>query len=93
MDGQLEDDVRDLTKRRVMVDTELASVDHHVRSYREGLREGETPRRGHFLPQTGAQLCRLPHYRLLRPCTDHDLLTPEGWRLEAGAWRDLYSED
>ena len=93
MDGQPEEDVRDPTKRRVLVETEPAFVDHHIRRYRERLGEGETPRREHFLPQTGAQLCRLPTYRLLRPCTEDDLDTQEGRRREAAAWRTLYCED
>ena len=42
MDGQLEGDVRDPGKRRVLVETEPAFVDHHIRRYREKLREGET---------------------------------------------------
>ena len=40
MDGQLEEDVRDPTKRRVLVETEPAFVDHHIRRHREHIREG-----------------------------------------------------
>ena len=44
----------------------------------------------YVIPQTGPQLCRLPHYRLLRPLTDDDFKTVEGLKAEATAYRDLY---
>jgi hypothetical protein len=47
----------------------------------------------YVIPPTGAQLCRLARYRLLRPLTDDDLETVEGLTAEATAYRDLYSKD
>eukprot|EP00959_Pyramimonas_sp_CCMP1952_P017053 362232-Pyramimonas_sp.AAC.1 len=46
-----------------------------------------------MVPQTGAQLCRLEPYRLLRPVTDDDLETAAGRSAEAAAWAARYAED
>eukprot|EP00973_Karenia_brevis_P013840 1877773-Karenia_brevis.AAC.1 len=48
--------------------------------------------RDFLVPQTGAQLARLPHYRLLMPTTDDDLETEDGRQREAKAWRRLYAD-
>ena len=93
MDGVLEGDVRDPEKRRILLDTVPAFMDHHVRKHRESLAHGVVPRRDHFLPQTGAQLCRLPHYRLLQPVTEDDLGTDDGRLSEAREWRAFFSAD
>ena len=45
------------------------------------------------MPLTGAQLARLPRYRLLQPVTADDLDDPTGRKAEAEAWRALYAED
>ena len=93
MDGKLEGDVRDPEKRRPLLATEELFEDHHLRSLRESAPAGAPQLPPYLVPQTGAQLCRLPHYRLLHPVTDDDLTSEEGRRAEAEAWRALYAED
>ncbi len=93
MDGALEGDARDPEKRRVHLATAPLFEDHHLRRHREALPAGEQAMRDFLVPQTGAQLCKLPHYRLLQPTTDDDLETEEGRHREAATWRRLYAED
>jgi len=92
MDGALEGDVREPEKRRPLLATAPLFEDHHIRKHREALPAGSEAMRDYLVPQTGAQLCRLPHYRLLQPTTDDDLETEDGRRNEAATWRRLYSE-
>jgi len=61
-----------------------------IRRKREGMLLHSPDFDCYVIPQTGAQLCRLPHYRLLRPLTDDDFKTVEGLKAEATAYRDLY---
>ena len=91
--GELEGDVRDPTKRRPLVATEDLFVDHHVRQHIANLRVGQEPRPDYVLPLTGAQLSRMPHYRLLMPVTEEIPITESARREEAAAWRQLYAED
>ena len=93
MDGALENDARDPLKRRVFLEVEPAFVDHHLRRYQERTAAEQQRLRDHLVPQTGAQLCRLPSYRLLRPVGEHDLDTEAGRFQEASLWRELYCED
>ena len=91
MDGKLEGDVREPEKRRVWLATAPLFEDHHVHRHRRSLLAGAQPLPDYLIPQTGAQLCMLPHYRLLQPCTDDDLQDQEGRLKEAAAWRGLYA--
>ncbi len=50
-------------------------------------------RKRQTIPQTGAQVYRLPKHRLLEPTTDDDLESEEGRQAEAAQWRRLYAED
>ena len=92
-DGRLEDDVRDPEKRRPLVATENLFVDHHVREHLEGLPEGITPKKEFTLSLTGAQVSRLPRYRLLGPMTQRIPSTDEERREEARQWAAAYAED
>ena len=92
MDGALEGDVREPQKRRPLLATAPLFEDHHIRKHRESLPVGSAAMRDYLVPQTGAQLCRLPHYRLLQPTTDDDLETEAGRQNEANTWRSLYAE-
>ena len=87
MDGKLDGDVRDPEKRRPLLATEELFEDHHLRSLRVSAPAGAPQLPPYLVPQTGAQLCRLPRYRLLGPVTDDDLTSEEGRRAEAEAWR------
>ena len=69
-DGELEGDAREPAKRRPLVATEERFVDHHVREHMASLLLGQEPKPEYLLPLTGAQLSRLPHYRLLQPMTE-----------------------
>ena len=93
MDGALEGDLEEPEKRRPLLATEPLFEDHHLRRARERLSAGAQLPNPYTVPQTGAQLCTLPHYRLLRPMTDDDLDTEEGLRAEAAAWRTAYTDD
>ena len=92
MDGALEGDVKEPAKRRSLLATVPLFEDHHIRRHRESLTVGVQATRDYLVPQTGAQLCRLPHYRLLLPSTDDDLETEAGRKTEASRWRDLYAQ-
>ena len=93
MDGQLEGDADDPDKRRPMLATEPLFVDHHIQKHLDSLPAGAESSSRYLLPQTGAQVCRLPRYRLLQPTTDDDLDTEEGRLAEATRYRQLYAED
>ena len=92
-DGEMEDDVRDPTMRRPLIPTEDFYVDHHARQHAANLLPGQDSKPEYLLPLTGAQLSRMPHYRLLRPMTDGVPLTEEELRQEAAIWRDAFTED
>lgn len=91
MDGALEGDIEEPEKRRICLAVSPSFQDHHVSRHLASLPAGAEPIRDFMIPQTGAQLCRLPHYRLLLPTTDDDLETEEGRRNEAATWGDAYS--
>ena len=93
MDGGEEDDVRDPGKRRPALATEDLFVDHHFQRHVASLPAGEEPMSTYLLPQTGAQVCLLPHYRLLRATTQDDLSTEEGSKAEAIEYGRRYAED
>ncbi|CAK0803316.1 unnamed protein product [Prorocentrum cordatum] len=93
MDGELEHDVDEPEKRRVFLATEPPFEDHHLRRHRMSLAPEARPMSEYMVPQTGAQLCRLEHYRLLRPTTGDDLETAAGRSAEAAAWAARYAED
>ncbi|CAK0852500.1 unnamed protein product, partial [Prorocentrum cordatum] len=93
MDGELEHDVKGPEKRRVFLATEPLFEDHHLRRRRQSLAAEARPLSEYMVPQTGAQLCRLEPYRLLRPVTDDDLETAAGRSAEAAAWAARYAED
>ena len=92
-DGDLEGDARDPDKRRVLVATEEAFVDHHIRDHIADLPAGAEPRPEYLLPLTGAQVSRMPRYRLLEPMTADCPVTEEERREEARLWAFAYSED
>lgn len=92
MDGELEGDARD-PERRPCLATEPLFEDHHLRGYRERLAPGSRPVPEYQVRQTGAQLCRLPQYRLLEPVCAADLETEVGRRAEQAAWGRAYAED
>ena len=93
MDGELEGDVHNPEKRRPLLATEPLFQDHHHRRHHDMLAPGEDPMPDYLVPQSGAQLCLLPHYRLLKAVTDDDLTSPEGQLREAAAWAGKCSED
>ena len=93
MDGELEGDVRNPEKWRPLLATEPLFQDHHHRRRHDMLAPGEDPLPDYLVPQSGAQLCLLPHYRLLKAVTDDDLTSPEGQLREAAAWAGKCSED
>ena len=93
MDGQVEGDVRDPDKRRPLLATEPLFKDHHIAKHHAELQPGETPKPDYLVRLTGAQLSRLPHYRLLCPCypfTCEDLESEDGRRREAEAWASIF---
>ena len=92
-DGELEGDAKDGTKRRPLVATEDLFVDHHVREYAETLPEGIQGKPEHLIPLTGAQLSRMPRYRLLQSMTGRKPITKEELYHEASLWRDAFTED
>ena len=92
-DGALEGDVYDPQKRRPLLATAPLFEDHHVSRAKAASPELVEPPKEYLLPQTGAQLAKLPHYRLFLPTCIADLDTEEGRRNEADNWRRLYSED
>ena len=94
-DGQVEDppDARDSGKRHLFIDTEELFVDHHVREHRQQLLLGEKPKADYLLPLTGAQVSRMPHYRLLLPRTETGPVTDEELKAEAAIYRGEFVED
>ena len=94
-DGKVENppDEKQPEKRHLFVETEELFVDHHVKEHREQLLEGEKPKADYLLSLTGAQVSRLPHYRLLRPRTDDNMETKEGRLAEAAKYREEFVED
>ena len=87
-DGELEGDARDATKRRPLVATEEFFVDHHIRAHAECL-----PQPDYLIPLTGAQVTRMPSYRLLQPMAGYSRGTAEDRAEEAAAWGRAYAED
>ena len=87
LDGALEGDERDPTKRRPRVATEELFVDHNVREHHAHLPAGMEPRPDYLIPLTGAQLSRMPRYRLLGPMTADMPVTQEDSRAEGALWR------
>ncbi len=92
-DGKLEGDLNNPERRRPLLASAPLFEDHHLRRKRESMPASSSEFDRYAVPQTGAQLCRLPHYRLLQPITDDDLETEEGRKAEAAAYRTAYAED
>ena len=94
-DGKIEDppDARDPTKRHLFIASEELFVDHHVREHRQQLLVGEKLKADYLLPLTGAQVSRMPHYRLLGPRTDVVPETEDELKAEAAIYRSEYAED
>ena len=92
VNGKLEGAVREPEKRRVWLETAPLFEDHHIRKHKTSISAEAKPVPEYLLPQTGAQLCRLLHYRLLHPCTEDDVEDEDGRRREANAWRNLYAQ-
>ena len=92
-DGALEDDARNADKRRQLVATEDLFVDHHVRRHVASLPAGMEPRAEYLLPLTGAQLSRMPHYRLFRPMSSSAPIGSHEREEEAAQWASAYAED
>ena len=94
-DGELEGppDARDPEMRRQFVATEELFLDHHLRDYHQQLLPGEKPKADYLLQLTGAQVARMPHYRLLGPRTAAAPKTDEERKTEAAIWRGEYAED
>ena len=92
-DGRLEDDVRDPDRRRPLVATEDLFVDHHARDHLASLPTGIAPKKEFTLPLTGAQVSRMPRYRMLGPMTRSSPSTDEERREEARQWAAAYAED
>ena len=92
-DGKIEGDLRDTKKTRPLLDVEPLFEDHHIRRKRESMPMISPEFDRYVIPQTGAHLCKLPHYRLLKPLTEDDLETAEGVKAEAAAYREAYSQD
>ena len=73
--------------------TEELFVDHHVREHAARLPLGAEPKPEYLLPLTGAQVSRMPRYRLLAPMTSDYPVTAEERHEEALLWASAYSED
>ena len=92
-DGKIEGDAKDETKRRPLVATENLFVDHHLRDYSASFPEGVQGKSEHLIPLTGAQLSRMPLYRLLQPMTLRMPITKGELYNEAVLWRNAFAED
>ena len=92
-DGALEGDEKENDKRRPLVPPEELFVDHHIRAHVAQLHPGQKAKPDYLLPLTGAQVSKMPRYRLLNPMTDSVPITAEELRLEAALWREAYSDD
>ena len=96
MDGKLEGDVCDPDRRRPLLATEPLFKDHHIAKHHAEVEPGQTPKPDYLVPLTGAQLSKLPHYRLFSPCypfTTADLESEDGRLREAEEWAKAYAED
>ncbi len=93
LDGELEGDVRDPSKRRPLAPVQEPFVDHHVQQYLSTLPEGQEPKSKFLIPRTGAQCSRMPKYRELKPMTPTIPATAAERSHEARLYSAAYAED
>jgi len=93
LDGELEGDARDAGKRRPLVATCQAFVDHHEQAYLSNLPAGVEAKSGYNVSLTGAQQSRMPRYRQLASLIGCVPTTNEDRSHEAGLWKAAFSAD
>ena len=108
-DGEIEDppDARNPKRRHLLMEVEDLFTDHHVKKHRGELLEGVKPKPDYLLPLTGAQVSRMPHYRLLGKQNEEgdgkydddddedqgESMSKKAERREAARWKEKFCED
>ena len=93
LDGKLEDDARDASKRRPLLATTTAFVDHHEQAYLAALPAEASAKSSYNIPLTGAQQSRMPHYRQLVSMLGFTPKSEEERRREADLWKTAHVTD
>ena len=73
--------------------SQAAFIDHHERQYLACLPEGMQYKSHYTIPLTGAQLSKMPRYRLLEPVNGIVPTSLAELRAEADMWKAAFAKD